>query len=282
MRARIILVSLLGLFAISCKSNKTTNPSQSDFFTDSIFSKHLNEYRKHNVYLPKGFDTHKKYPIIYSTDGSKITEKKFYKRLFDSLIDNQIIAPAILIQSYSNSKVADSTSTTLGNGDKVYLTFRNFEYVNQYSDGHHNPELAKRFENHMKYFTNELIPFVENKFDQKLKKEDRYFYGVSNGAGFGMSMLNNHPNTIGTYLCFSTFGGDIQTNSWNPNVNYPKLYLEYGSEEPFFLKENADFLKTKYSELNLSAEINEFDGGHDYKKWNEKLIEIISKELAKE
>ena len=83
-------------------------------------------------------------------------------------------------------------------------------------------------------------------------------------------------------MCFSTFGGDIQENVWKHNTDYPKLYLEYGSEEPFFLKEDAEFLKAKYEELNLTANINEFDGGHDIKKWNEKFIEIISKELASE
>lgn len=134
----------------------------------------------------------------------------------------------------------------------------------------------------MQYFNNELISTVENKFNQKLTKNDRYFYGVSNGAGFGLHLLNSHPESIGTYLCFSTFGGDIQTNTWKPNVDYPKLYLEFGSEEPFFLKEDADFLKLKYKELNLLAEFNEFKGGHDYKIWNEKFIEIISKELAVE
>lgn len=277
----IVIIGIIGLSIISCQSKKTTSSLESKFFTDSIFSNHLNEYRKHNVYLPKGFDNAKKYPIIYSTDGYEIKENDFYKRTFDSLIDSQIIKPTIVIKSYSNKKIADS-SGTLGNGETMYLAYRNFEYVNQYSEGYHNPELANRFENHMKYFKNELLNSIENKFNQKLTKEDRYFYGVSNGAGFGLHLLNTHPEIIGTYLCFSTFGGDIQTNSWDKNVDYPKLYLEYGSNEPFFLKEDADFLKSKYKELSLSAQINEFVGGHDYKIWNEKFIEITSKVLTDE
>ena len=280
-KIRIAIIGIIGLSIISCQSKKSKSNSKSEYFTDSIYSKSLNEFRKHNIYLPKGFDKTKRYPIIYSTDGNEIKDSSFYQKTLDSLIQNNIIKPTILIKSYSNKKIADSSGTK-GNGDKLYLAYRNFEYVNQYYSDIHSPKLAKRFENHMKYFTNELIPHVENKFDQKLNKGDRYFYGVSNGAGFGLSMLNSHPNTIGTYLCFSTFGGDIQTNSWNPKVNYPKLYLEYGSEEPFFLKEDADFLRTKYDELNLSAEVNEYNGGHDYKRWNEKFIEIISKELANE
>jgi enterochelin esterase-like enzyme len=276
----ILFIGILGVISTSCDLKKTAKLSESEYYTDSIYSKHLKEYRRHNVYLPRGFDSGKEYPIIYATDGNQISEKKFYKRLLDSLIDNQIIKPTILIESHNNSIVADS-SGTVGNGDKLYLNYRNFEYVeNQYIDSQHNPKLSDRFKNHLNYFNDELIFSVENKLNQKLTKDDRYFYGVSNGGGFGMSMLNKKPNTIGTYLCFSIFGGNIKSNIWKLNVDYPNLYSEYGSEEPFFLKEDAEFLKTKFNELNLFAEINEFDGGHDYKIWNEKFIEIISKELA--
>ena len=279
---RLIIIGLISLSTFSCQTKNSKQSTESKFYTDSIYSKHLNEYRKHNVYLPKGFDSEKKYSIIYATDGSKSIEKSFLKSVMDSLIGNEIIKPTMYIGSHSNSKIADSTSTTLGNGDKVYLQFRYFEYVNQYYADSHNIELANRFKNHMQYFNVELLSSIENKFNQKLTKEDRYFYGVSNGAGFGLSLLNNHPSIIGTYLCFSTFGGDIQTNNWEVNVDYAKLYLEYGSEEPFFLKEDADFLEAKYEELNLFGKFNEFEGGHDYKKWNEKFIEIISKTLATE
>ncbi|WP_055437590.1 alpha/beta hydrolase [Lacinutrix algicola] len=276
------LIGILGILTTSCESQKSTTISKSEFFTDSIYSKQLSEYRKHNVYLPKGFDKDKKYPILYATDGNEIKEKSFYKITLDSLIDNRIIKPIILVVSHSNNKIADSTSVTMGNGDKVYLQFRNFEYINDNASTSKDSLLANRFKNHMLYFNNELISNVENKFNQKLNKQNRYFYGVSNGAGFGLSLLNNYPTTIGTFLCFSTFGGDIQSNTWKQNVDYPKLYLEFGSKEPFFLKEDADFLKSKYKELNLFAEINEYDGGHDYKKWNERFIGIISQILATE
>jgi len=278
----ILIIGILGVLSISCDSKKSTELSNSEFFTDSIYSKHLNEYRKHNIYLPQGFNDKKEYPIIYATDGSEIREKSFYKTTLDSLIENQIIKPVILIVSHSNNKIADSTSVTLGNGNKVKLGYRNFEYINDYAKTSRDSTLINRFKNHMQYFSDELISNVENKLNQKPNKRNRYFYGVSNGAGFGLSLLNTYPNKIGTYLCFSTFGGDIQENVWKDDTDYPKLYLQYGSEEPFFLKEDAEFLKSKYEELNLTANINEYDGGHDNKKWNEKFIEIITIELTNE
>jgi enterochelin esterase-like enzyme len=277
---KIILILTFVFFVlslISCKTNRiiTNSNLESNYYTDSIFSNYLSEYRKHNVYLPKNFNPKNKYPIIYATDGNIINENNFYKKTLDSLINKNIIKPIILITSYSNKKVADSTSVTSGNGKKVYLQYRNFEYINDYAKK--NTILFDRFENHMLYFKDELIKQVESDFNQKLNKEDRFFYGVSNGAGFGLSFLNTNPDVIGTYICFSTFGGDIQTNTWYENIKYPNLYLRYGNQEPPFLKIEAEFLKSKYNELNLFAEITEFDGGHDYKKWNEEFIKIISK-----
>ena len=129
----------------------------------------------------------------------------------------------------------------------------------------------------MSYFENELIYNIEKKLNQKNTKDNRYFFGVSNGAGFGMSLLNKHPELIGTYLCFSTFGGDIQTNNWKKDFIYPNLYLIYGIQEPVFLKNDADFIKIVYQDSNSFAEIRSFDGGHDYKIWNQELIKLLTK-----
>ena len=268
----VFIIVIIGLTFGSCQSEKSTSNSESKYFTDSIYSNHLREYRKHNIYMPKGFSKDKKYPIIFATDGNNITENNFYKRTLDSLIDNKAITPLLLIESFSNPKIADSSYTD-ENRDKFYLDYRYFEYVeNEY---HRNPELSARFKNHLNYFHDELIPTVEDELNQNPSKNDRYFFGVSNGAGFGMRLFNKKPNTIGTYLCFSIFGGRIQSKIWYENVEYPSLYLEYGSEEPLFLKEDADYLRSKFKELGLHVFINEYTGGHDYSIWNQKFIEII-------
>jgi enterochelin esterase-like enzyme len=232
------------------------------------------------VYLPKGFDSEKKYPIIYATDGnSSLTDKK---DLLDSLIDNKIIKPLIFVASFSNNKIADSTSVTTGDGKKVKLGYRNFEYVNDYASTTKDSSLAKRFENHKSYFSSELINYIEEKYNQNNGMEYRYFYGVSNGAGFGMSLLNEKHKLIGTYMCFSTFGGDIQSNTWNENIKYPNLYLRYGSDEFFGLKEDAEFLKSKYAESNSFIESKEYEGGHNNKFWKEEFSEIIIRILTNE
>lgn len=276
----ILLIVILCLYFFSCKSNKELVVADSKVITDSIYSKYLKEYRKHTVYLPKGFNSNKSYPIFFSTDGgTNLTDKKSE---LDSLINNRIIKPIIFIASYSNNKIIDSTSTTHGNGKKVYLSYRNFEYVDRKLDRLEDSLLIDRFKNHKLYFTNELITQSEKKYNQKGKKQNRYFYGVSNGAGFGLSLLNSNPELIGTYFCFSVFGGDIQVNLWNEKTKYPNLFLRYGSEEPFFLEEEAKILISKYEDSNSFIEAKEFEGGHNNKFWKREFIELISRELKTE
>jgi enterochelin esterase-like enzyme len=271
------LIGILVVLTTYCQSKTSKEVAKSEFLTDSIFSQSLSEYRKHNVYLPKGFSREKNYPIIYATDGnSALTDKK---ETLDSLIELNFIKPVIFVASFANNRIADSTSVTTGDGKKVKLGYRNFEYINDFASTTEDAALARRFDNHKFYFTNELINYIEKEYNQNIEKEQRYFYGVSNGAGFGLSLLNNEPELIGTYLCFSTFGGDIQTNQWKAEVTYPKLYLKYGSEEPISLKYDAEFLKKKYKESNSFIDIEEYKGHHHNDFWRQEFIETVIKIL---
>lgn len=276
MTKNIFVLLIVSLF-ISCKSNKAIVETDSKYYTDSIYSNSLSEYRKHNIYLPKGFNSQKSYPIVYATDGFAIKENSFLKKSLDSLIENNIIKPIIFVESHSNNKIADSTSTTLGDGTKVRLQFRNFEYVDNDSDTKDLEHLENRFKNHMFYFEKEFIVSIEKQLHQKKSKNDRFFYGYSNGAGFGMELLIKNTELIGTYICFSTFGGGIKTNTWKKNIKYPNLYMIYGSKEPDFLKEESQIMKKVYLDSNSFAEIRSFEGGHDYRIWNSELIKLLAK-----
>jgi hypothetical protein len=69
--------------------------------------------------------------------------------------------------------------------------------------------------------------------------------------------LNKYPDIIGSYICFSTYGGDFEKNTWKENIQYPDLYLQYGSDEVFILELEAETIKAKYDELNLFCEVVE-------------------------
>lgn len=271
MTKNIFALLILMLF-ISCKSNKSIVESHSKYFTDSIYSKSLSEYRKHNIYLPKNFNSSESYPIVYATDGFTIKENSFLKKNLDSLIENNIIRPIIFVESHCNTKIADS-SGTFGNGKKIYNKYRYFEYVEKQTN---DSILSKRFDNHMHYFKNEMITHIEKQLNQQSSKTNRYFYGFSNGADFGISLLNYQTNIIGTYLCFSAVGMN-SAKKWTTDKKHPNLYIVYGTKEGDWVKNENEFMRKVYNDLSSFISIKTFDGGHDYRMWNNELIKLLTK-----
>lgn len=279
---KLIIITILSSICFSslhCQEVQSKGNSESRFYVDSIYSKHLGEYRKHNVYLPGGHSTKKNYKVIYSTDGDESLAKSFIKSALDSLIEYKQIIPVIYIGSHSNTKNIASTSMQTDDGMNMNIQYRNFEYVEKFAVGVPFKELANRFKNHLLYFKDELIPQIEEEFNINIDQSDRIFYGVSNGAGFGANLLNKHPDIIGTYICYSTLGSNVEKNTWSKKNKYPDLYLQYGTQEGNLFKAEAESLNKKYKESNSFCELKTFNGGHDYKQWNKQfpstIVEIL-------
>ncbi|MDP5231855.1 MAG: esterase, partial [Cellulophaga sp.] len=193
------------------------------------------------------------------------------------LIENKIIEPLIYVGSHSNSKAIKNNKIKTHDGLHIKIQYRNFEYVENMDIGNDFPELSERFKNHMLYFTEELILGIEKELKLSFLATDRIFYGVSNGAGFGANLLNKFPDVIGTYICYSTIGSNVENNLWKEDIKYPVLYLQYGNEEDFIFKQEAEKLKMKYNKSNSFCELRSFIGGHDYKKWDEEFTKTIIK-----
>jgi enterochelin esterase-like enzyme len=278
----ILLYGATFFVFLSCSLPKSRSATiQSSYYTDSIFSVQLNEYRLHNIYLPAGFNEKVNYPILYTTDGAPVAFSNFLKISLDSLISNQTINHIIVVVSHCNQKIADSTSKRFSDGSFVHVAFRNYDYI-RFSAPSQNPNLAKRFMQHLMYFTQELIPTIESQLNQKPTKLERYFYGVSNGAGFGISMMNLHPEIIGTYICFSPFGAGIKKSVWNKDLIYPKLIVKFGSQEKDHFHEFLKHLNPIYENCQTQLEIEEYEGGHDLKIWNKKLLDVLVQLFAVE
>ncbi len=87
----------------------------------------------------------------------------------------------------------------------------------------------------------------------------------------GAQFLVNHPKESWKLFVSGKrkeLDDELNRLAWRDTL--PRFALRPGALDKNRYRQFAEFLKSKYEELNLSAEINEFDGGHDYKKWNEK------------
>ena len=248
-----------------CISVSFGSIAQSRFFTDSLFSKSLDEQRLLTVYLPNGYDEMSsiKYPVVYATDGQIINES--YRLRIDSLITNKLIKPFILIGSHSNeTRVSGRTE------------IRTYDYLpgnpkikNPYSD---------RFVNHMKFFTNELVSYAESKYMLSQKPEERMFYGISNGADFGISLALAHSDQFKQFILLSIFQGTKEKFKWQKKDGI-YLYIGYGSKEEGHVLEEAIRLQKYCVKKNVSHILVTWNGAHERKYWELTFEKALKKML---
>ncbi len=258
MRKFTLIIAIL-LTAIRLLGSELTNKNQ--MIIDTVFSESLQENRIISVYLPPDFDNNKTYPVIFATDGQLLDS--VYKISLDSLIEKGQLPELIMIGAFSNEKKVEG---------KDY-EYRNCEYVKDWGE---DSILKKRFENHLIFFTQEMIKYVEQKYPISKERKDRYFYGFSNGAGFGITMSVLRPDLISHYLCFSMAGGQFDKLKIGVD-NYPYIDLFYGNKEPFPLTLKIVEFDKYLTEKGYNHNLTVYEGGHDREIWRHLFLEQLEK-----
>ncbi|MNK24816.1 putative esterase [compost metagenome] len=251
------ILTLIFLFAGSF-----TGLAQSRFFTDSLFSKSLNEYRRITVYLPHSYDTADSvsYPVIYTTDGQLITES--YRHRIDSLIEEKLIKPVVLIASHSNEKPAGG------------VEYRNLDYMRmRYKQDF---PLTARFDQHMQFFTKELRAYAESNYRVSDLAGQRSFFGVSNGADFGVSLAQDHPEFIKNYVLLSVFNGSKVPFKWKKR-DAVYFYLGYGLKEPPNVSKEVLRMEKYLISKKLNHTVITWNGGHERPFWEQTFIKSLIK-----
>ncbi len=236
--------------------------AQSRFFQDSLFSKSLNEQRILTIYLPEHYNGSgvTKYPVVYTADGQLLTES--YQHQMDSLIANKLIPPFVLVGSHSNEN-------SVGGG----IAYRNLDYMRMA----YNPEmpLTARFDQHMIFFSQELIQYAESNFQISKKPEDRTFYGMSNGADFGVALAQDHPELIKKHILMSVFSGKSRVPLKWKKKDGLYFYLGYGLKEPEHVGEETVRMESYFIQNLILHTVITWNGGHDRKYWEATFVKAL-------
>ena len=233
---------------------------------DSIFSKSLNEYRKFTIFLPPNYNPQKTYPVFYTSDGQTLTQQLYFRPI-DSLIQLGKVRPFVMVCAHSKEKIVAND----------FLEYRNYEYLKSFSitkkvDNH------DLFSDHLTFFTNELIGFVEQKYAVSREQKGRYFYGSSNGAALGVSLSLERPMLFGNYVLMSVISGCPAVEEYLKSTNATKFqfnyYHYYGNEETDCIEENLCLEKIKNAkQILLKSKM--YQGGHKRDKWGENFINYL-------
>ena len=252
MRFFLIFICITIYSYSQCQESKLEN------FT--FYSETLEEYRKLTVYIPENFNSDSSYKVIFCTDGQLINEQ--YKNKLDSVYRIEKISPFVIIGVHSNEKEISNS----------YFSYRHFEYIeNEKSD---NLDLNNRFEKHLNFFVNEVNKYVKEEL--RLRISSKYFYGVSNGAGFGVSLSKYYPEIFSKYILYSMAGGNYKNLKWNI-TKYPFFIIRCGSEEPDQLIECSKKFSKYLSKKHYKHWFEIYNGGHKREDWLNLFIEDVKK-----
>lgn len=252
MKIKLILINFILIsYSAYCQNSKIIHLN--------IESKYLNESRELTIYLPKNFKQNKKYDVIYNTDGQFIND--IFKSKLDSLFSLKNTKQFIIIGINSNEREIPNSQ----------LQYRNYEYVESNSKAK-DAELGMRFKKHLDFFVNEVGQNVQNQLQFKIK--NKYFYGTSNGAGFGISLSKYYPKMFKKYILYSVAGANYINLNWNPKY-YPLFIIRYGDKEFLPLIENNLNLSQYLNEHHYKHIFSSYEGNHKKEDWLNQFVSDI-------
>ena len=261
-KSTVTALCIIALALASC--GRTSRGSAFQEYT--VESKSTDSDRRIGVYIPDGYSPKNTYPVIYMEDGLVYTSGN-YRHLMDSLIDNRIIKPLIMVCSYEDKSPIKGYN----------IARRNAEYVETIASG--DSVLQNIFDNHLNYLINELIPFIEKNYSVSKERDGRTYYGTSNSADFGLTLSMMHPELMHEYWCFSPVFSDM--------TRYGMLKESTDYQITWGAKEEAGMSFDYFPALMQSIRKRggnvhswAFDGGHDRDKWQEEFIKLLAERFA--
>jgi enterochelin esterase-like enzyme len=143
--------------------------------------------------------------------------------------------------------------------------------IREYSPGDNTTGSAAdhtRFAAHEKFFVDDVLRWVQSRFNVTLSPHRTAVLGVSAGAELALAMALRHPDIYGAALCASPGAG------YRPPVvmpsPLPRAYLVAGTQEPFFLQNAARWAEALCA-AGADVEMAERAGAHGGPFWLEEL-----------
>lgn len=255
--------------------------------------------RNVDVWLPDGFTSDKKYPVLYMHDGQMLYDASttWNKTAWDvddvlaRLIQEKAIQEVIVVGVWNGGKTRHSDyfpqkpfeSLSAAQKEMVYTAARS-NGVSVFNEQKINSD------NYLKFLVTELKPYIDKNFATKTDRKNTFIAGSSMGGLISMYAICEYPEVFGGSACLSTHWPGIFTLEGNPipdaflaylRVNLPnpkshKIYFDYGDQTldalyPPLQKKVDEVMKAKgYQKKSWLTRY--FPGEeHSEKAWNKRL-----------
>ena len=206
--------------------------------------------RKATVYLPPKFDASRKYPVLYLLHGIGGDEREWLQGVPNVILDNLIAdgkaAEMIIVMPNGRAQENDRAE---GNVYAGFQAFANFEYD----------------------LIDDLIPFIEGKYNVYADKMHRAIAGLSMGGGQSLNFGLAHMDVFAYVGGFSSAPNTKTPEALIPDVEKTKaentlLWMVCGGSDN--LMYNSARLKAFCDEHGVPCTLIEYpEGKHDFVVW---------------
>lgn len=247
--------------------------------------------RNVDVWLPDGYNSDKKYNVVYMHDGQMLFDstqtwnKKEWKvdEVFSKLIREKKIEECIVVGVWNNG--AERISEYFPN--KIFDKLDEKTRV-KLSEKYCNGKQANG-DNYLKFLVSELKPYIDNSFSVYTDKDHTFAIGSSMGGLISIYAISEYPDVFGGVACLSTaWLSSIEPNYEIPSSTFEylkrnlcsptghKIYMDYGtgeSDKPYELTQSFVDLIAKgkdFTDRNYMSKVYEKDQ-HEENAWSRRL-----------
>jgi enterochelin esterase-like enzyme len=236
--------------------------------------------RNVDVWLPAGYDSKKKYAVLYMHDG---------QMLFDSTITwnkKSWDVDQIISRLLEEGKIQNCIVVGVWNGDKSrhadYFPQKPFESLDASkrelvlnSARNNGASIFGNYQiqsdNYLKFLVQELKPLIDQKYATRKDSAHTFIAGSSMGGLISMYAICEYPKVFGGAACLSTHWPGIFVAKDNPipdafiaymknnlpNPKNHKIYFDYGDKT----------LDAMYPPLQMKVDILMQEKGFTQKNW---------------
>ncbi|MGG3872635.1 alpha/beta hydrolase [Brevibacillus laterosporus] len=172
---------------------------------EELTSKYLDAPRQVKVYLPPGYNDMLSYPVIYCQDGNEFFTMGRIATIANRLILEEGMEPMIIV-GVSNER-----------------SKRTSEYSHV---GERNP-------GYKRFFAEELVPYIENKYPIRQDPDSRILAGDSLGGTVSFHLSLDYPHLFHKIISLSGafFDASIDEAKKETDLSWMNMWMIVGLEE---------------------------------------------------
>jgi predicted alpha/beta superfamily hydrolase len=264
---------------------------------ESFPSKYISE-RDVEVWLPEGYNSRKKYAVLYMHDGQMLFDASTTWNHQSWGVDD--VAGKLLKEGILQDFIVVGISNSGKTRHVDYFPQKPFELLTQAQKDFVSEKLSEpgkaiipfkpNSDNYLKFIVTELKPFIDKKYSVYKDKVHTFIAGSSMGGLISIYAICEYPDIFGGAACLSTHWPGIFTVENNPvpeafvtylrthlpNPKNHKIYFDYGDKTldamyPPLQKKVDEVMKDKgFSAKNWMTKYFPGDD-HSEKSWNRRL-----------